>query len=66
MRTIGPDQSREGSSGANRKLMQSQSKCLALPFSGVGSLLLTDITGVSAGASEIAPLELIEVMGRDS
>jgi len=34
------------------------------PFSGVGSLLLSDISGFSVAASEINPLELIEVMGR--
>src|SRR5678815_4535310 len=34
------------------------------PFSGVGSLLLSDISGFSAAASEINPLELIEVMGQ--
>ena len=34
------------------------------PFSGVGSLLLSDVSGFSAAVSEINPLELIEVMGR--
>src|SRR6266853_599115 len=47
-----------------RSLMSSQSKSISVPFSGVGSLLLSDIAGFSASASEISPLELIEVMGR--
>ena len=35
-----------------------------LPFSGVGSLLLSDTSGFSAATWEIYPLELIQVMGR--
>lgn len=34
------------------------------PFSGVGSLLLSDIAGFSSTASEIPALELFKVMGR--
>jgi class 3 adenylate cyclase len=34
------------------------------PFSGVGSLLLSDISGFSATTPEVSPLDVIEVMGR--
>jgi class 3 adenylate cyclase len=47
-----------------KSLMSSKRSPDEFPFSGVGSLLLSDISGFSAAASEINPLEVIEVMGR--
>ena len=45
-------------------LLSSGSRSSSFPFSGVGSLLLSDISEFSATASEVSPLDVIEVMGR--
>src|ERR1051325_6233908 len=47
-----------------RSLIRGESKSSSFPFSGVGSLLISEIAGFSASRSEIPPLELIEVIGR--
>jgi hypothetical protein len=45
-------------------LLSSGSRSSSFPFSGVGSLLLSGISGFSANASEVSPLDVIEVLGR--
>ena len=47
-----------------KSLMSGESSPGDVSFSGVGSLLLSDIAGFSATASDIDPLRLIEIMGR--
>jgi class 3 adenylate cyclase len=47
-----------------RSLISGESKSRSFPFSAVGSLLLSDISGFTVGTSKISPLELTEVMGR--
>ena len=44
--------------------MSRESNSISFPFSGVGSLLLSDIAGFSASVPEISPVGLIEVMNR--
>ncbi len=47
-----------------RSLMSSQSNSISVPFSGVGSLLLSDFAGFSGSMPEMTPEDLAEVMGR--